>query len=189
MTTSEYLKEEGFSYYGNWPGIWPTISFTAFVSVIYFLIPECGARKEIVRAMAGNCATITGIMLAIGVTAITFQLGTLTVSDLQNFVGSEEAMKNFEVVRGSARWTIQVMIASFIIGILVSILVKLPIIENSYPLPLLLISSFTIAWAISHAGFAIRAAFDFAEIKVVIARILEEDRPNKSKDENKTTKG
>jgi len=173
MTTLEYLKEEGWRYYLGWPGIWPSLLITILAILAYSLIPGCHSRTELLKAICGSAATITGIMLALGAAAITFQLGTFSVTELQNFVGNREAMQHLDITRASAKWTIEVLIGTFVLGVVLSLLIKLPELEKSGPFSLLGISVFVIMVAISHAGFAARAAFDFANLKIAVAQALE----------------
>ena len=174
MTTLQYFKEEGWQYYRSWPGIWPTLLATGISVLFYFVIPDCNSRQEIVKAICGSPIAVTGIMLALAVAAITFQIGTFTVQDLRHFVGSEKAMKDFDVIRASAKWTIHVLIASFISSILIFALSKLLVLQEGYSWLLLGLAVFILVLAISHVCFAIRAAFDFANVKVAIAKALEE---------------
>ena len=127
-------------------------------------------------------------MLALGAAAITFQLGTFSVTELQNFVGDRDAMLHFDVTRASAKWTVQVLIGCFVLGILLSLLVKLPELERYCPLCLLAASAFVMMVAISHAGFAARAAFDFANLKIAVAQALERPPVEQTKKKQNTEK-
>lgn len=173
MTTSEYFKEEGWKYYRSWPGIWPTVIVTLGGVALFYLIPDEQCRMRLAQTVCGATATVTGIMLALAITAITFQLGTFSVDDLRNFVNHDEAMHLLEMTRASAKWTINLMIAIFIVGIIVSVLGKWPEDQMYWPHIFMGISIFCIVLAISHVGFAVRAAFDFAKVKTAIAQELE----------------
>lgn len=174
MMFRDYFKEEGWDYYTSWPGIWPTL-IVAFVTFpIFDFVLDSDSRVPVVMAACSIAPTVTGITLAIAVTAVAFQLATFTVDDLRNFVTRDQAMKHFTIMRTATRLAIVVLIASFAFAIAISILARIPGATSPAWRWFFMASITIIALAISHAGFAVRAAFNFADLKVVLAEAIEQ---------------
>jgi hypothetical protein len=177
MTTLEYLKTEGIYYYLSWPGIWIILIPAALVAGFFNYVSSSGSCPvDTVSSFFMILPTVTGISLAIGVTAITFQLGTFNVDELRNFVLDDNSMKQFDIMRAAAHWTVSVLIICFLAGIVLLVLSKLNWINTSYAVQslFLFIALAVVGLAISHARFAARAAFDFASFKVALAQAIEQ---------------
>jgi len=178
MKTIDYLREEGQHYYLNEPGVAWIVLLLSFLGVFFFnCLFDSSCTLDTVGPFFMILPTVTGILAAIGVTAITFQLGTFTVEELRNFVLDTDSMKQFRIMRTAAHWTISVLMGSFLSGIIVLILSKVNWISSSRvgQSLLLFVALAILGFAIGHARFAARAAFDFANFKVAIAQAIEEE--------------
>lgn len=158
VTLLAYLRGEGLAWYLKF-GLWVP-------AAVFFVGWLSGPRmsQEAVRSAGIGLAAASGGTLAIVVGLVTYQLSTLSIGDMRHFVHSNMARAGFEVMLAGIKWGVFMSIIWGIAAVLISVFPP----DLRFHIGLIVFGA-----SLSHLWAAVRAAFDFFDLKMAIAASVE----------------
>ena len=166
ISALRYLREEGLRWYLTGAGL-------RFL-VLFFVvgkIAECELRRkgasEAATRFCEAVPTATGLMLAIVVTALVFQIGAFSIEEIVGFIESDMARVTFAMLRAGARWSATMAMLWFAVSLGVPVL--LPSCRQDWPGASMNLAFVSLGGLFAHLWFSVRTAFDMADVKTKLA--------------------
>jgi hypothetical protein len=178
MKILQFLREEGFHWYRRW-GIPIPLVINVLLWIALILTNSPNTEIKLARILVDCTPTIIGIILGLVLACTSIQLGIFSKDELRVIARTTEGFHTYDLIRTSIKWTNYALIFLFLTAISVSILWRLidPTVDStssgsiSTPLNriIILTLSFVLIESLLELVFTVKASFDHADWKVLIA--------------------